>query len=120
MTMTSPPSPVYSKSNPNAGGEKMSPRGKRILIIVSALIAAAVIGGSAWGAVAADKFGNSANGCVNVNLSGSTGGELVHKCGDDAKAFCKVAYATNDRTAQLARPQCEAAGWTKSKVGAAG
>jgi hypothetical protein len=120
MTMTSPPSPVYSKSNPNAGGEKMSPRGKRILITVSALITAAVIGGSIWGALAGDKFGDSANGCVNVNLSGSTGGELIHKCGADARAFCRVAYATNDRTAQLTRPQCEAAGWTKDKVGVAG
>src|ERR1051326_3212777 len=112
MTMTSPPSGVYSKSNPNAGGEKMSPRAKRILIIVSALIAAAVIGGSIWGAVAQDKFGSSANGCVNVNVAGSTGGELIHKCGADARAFCKVAYTTNDHIAQLARPQCAAAGLT--------
>lgn len=117
MTMSSPPSGVYSKSNPNAGGEKMSPRGKRILIAITAMIAAAVAGGGIWGAVAHDKFGNSANGCINVNLSGSTGGELIHKCGDDAKAFCKVAYATNNRTAQLARPQCEAAGWTRYNVG---
>lgn len=120
MTMTSPPSGVYSKSNPNAGGEKMSPRGKRILIIVSALITAAIIGGSIWGAVAEDKYGSSANGCVNVNLAGSTGGELVHKCGADAKAFCTVAYTTNDRTAQLARPQCEAAGLTRAMVGVPG
>lgn len=120
MTMTSPPSGVYSKSNPNVGGEKMSPRAKRILIIVSALITAAVIGGSIWGALAEDKYGNSANGCVNVNLAGSTGGELIHKCGADAKAFCKVAYTTNDRTAQLARPQCQAAGLTRASLGLTG
>src|SRR5438552_13172670 len=120
MTMTSPPSGVYSKSNPNAGGEKLSPRGKRILIIVSALIAAAAIGGSIWGVVAEDKYGNSANGCVNVTLAGSTGGELVHKCGADAKAFCKVAYTTSDRIAQLARPQCQAAGLTRTSLGVAG
>lgn len=118
--MTSPPTPVYSKSNPNAGGEKMSPRAKRLLIIISACIAAAVIGGAVWGAVAGDQFGNSANGCVNVNLAGSTGGELVHKCGDDARAFCKAAYATDNRATQLARPQCQAAGWTRAKVGASG
>jgi|SRR3954449_489230 hypothetical protein len=117
MSMTSPPTGVYSKSNPNAGGEKMSPRGKRFLIIVSALIAAAVIGGAIWGVVAEDKYGNSANGCVNVNLAGSTGGELVHKCGADAKAYCKVAWTTNDRTAQLARPQCQAAGLTRASLG---
>jgi hypothetical protein len=90
------------------------------LIIISALITAAVIGGSIWGALAGDKFGDSANGCVNVNLSGSTGGELIHKCGADAKAFCKLAYTTNDHTAQLARPQCDAAGWTRDKVGVTG
>jgi hypothetical protein len=118
--MTTPPTPVYSKSNPNAGGEKMSPRAKRILIIIGALIVAAVIGGTAWGAVAYDQFGSSANGCVNVNMAGSTGGELIHKCGDDARAFCKAAYATDNRAAQLARPQCQAAGWTRAKVGASG
>src|SRR2546429_9150328 len=118
--MTSPATPWYSKSNPNAGGDKMSPRAKRILIIISASIAAAVIGGAAWGAVAADQFGNSANGCVNVNVAGSTGGELIHKCGADARAFCKAAYAADNRAAQLAHPQCQAAGWTRAKVGAPG
>jgi hypothetical protein len=70
--------------------------------------------------VAADQFGNSANGCVNVNVAGSTGGELIHKCGDDARAFCKAAYAADNRAAQLTRPQCQAAGWTRAKVGVSG
>ena len=116
MTMTGPPSPVYSKSNPNAGGEKMSPRAKRLLIVISVVIGVLVVAGSVWGGLSADKFGSSANGCVNLNVPGSTGAELIHKCGGDAKAFCKVAYATNDHVAQLARPQCEAAGWTRQKV----
>jgi hypothetical protein len=122
--MTTPPTPVYSKSNPNAGGEKMPPGAKRLLIIISALIAAAAIGGVIWGAVADDQFGNSANGCVNVNVAGSTGGELIHKCGNDARVFCRAAYAAagtaDNRAAQLARPQCQAAGWTRARVGVSG
>jgi len=120
MTMTSPPSGVYSKSNPNVGGEKMSPRAKRILIIVSALITAAVIGGSIWGALAEDKYGNSANGCVSLTLPSTTGAGTLHYCGAQAKAFCRNSFAQSDPVSLAARPQCDLAGLTKAKVAAAG
>src|SRR5260370_32441071 len=107
MPMTGTPSPVYSKSNPNAGGEKMSPRAKRLLIVISVVIGALVVAGSVWGGLSADKVGSPANGCVNVNVPGSTGAELIHKCGVDAESFCKVAFATSDHVLPLLHPPRE-------------
>src|SRR5215472_6106323 len=102
--MASPPTPVYSKSNPG-GGASMSPRQKRVLIIICAVIAAATLAGSLWGALSSDQYGSSANGCVSINIPGSTGGELIHKCGNAAKALCRDAYAGNDPVSLAEQPQ---------------
>src|SRR5258708_17192000 len=93
--MANPPTLVYSKSNPAAGGEPMSPRQKRIVLIICAAVAVAAIVGCVWGALAPDKYATSSNGCVNVTVPGSTGGELIHVCGNDAKAFCRTAYQSS-------------------------
>lgn len=115
--MTSPPRPVYTKSNP-AGGASLPPGKKRLLIIICAVVVALAAGGSIWGAVAADQFSSSANGCVNVNLAGSMGGELVHKCGSDARAYCRAAYGRSDTAGRDIQAQCVKAGLTRQAVGA--
>ena len=114
--MASTPTPVYSKSNPAAGGESLSPRHKRILLIICAVIAVGAVAGCIWGALAPDKYATSANGCVNVRTAGSTGGGLIHVCGNDAKSFCRTAYLTGAPSSRAAQVQCADAGWTRSKV----
>jgi len=116
--MASPPTPVYSKSNPASGGESLSPRHKRILLVVCVAVAVAAIGGCVWGALTPDKYATSSNGCVNVTVPGSTGGGLVHVCGADAKSFCRGAYQSGTPSSRAAQVQCADAGWTRAKVAA--
>jgi hypothetical protein len=112
---------MYSKTSLGADqldGPALSARGKRILIAVAALLVAAGLGLGIWSTVGHDKYGASANGCVNFTVASSTGGSLIHYCGAGAKSFCRSAYADDDRLSLLARPQCAAAGLTQAKLGA--
>jgi hypothetical protein len=112
--MSSPPRPVYSKSNP-AGSTPMPPRQKRLLIIICAVIVAAGIGGGIYAAVSPDSAGTSSNGCISVNIAGSIGGQLIHECGTQAKDTCRFAYAHGDPTSLAERPACEQAGLTPAQ-----
>jgi hypothetical protein len=116
--MASTPTPVYSKSNPASGGESLSPRQKRILIIICAVVAFSAIAASVWGALTPDKYVGSSNGCVNISSAGSMGGELMHVCGNDAKAFCRTAYQSTDPSSRESQAQCADAGWTRANVAA--
>jgi hypothetical protein len=70
-----------------------------------------VLGGlAAWGAVAHDSYGPSANGCVNVTVPNSTGGSVLHHCGAAARSFCQAAFRSQDQVWLRARPQCVLAG----------
>jgi hypothetical protein len=51
-----------------------------------------------------------------LTIASSTGGQPIHDCGAAAESFCEAAFANSDRISLLARPQCDLAGWTKSKV----
>ena len=115
--MTSPPRPVYSKSNP-AGGISVSPRQKRVLLIICAVVVIVAAAGTIWGALQPDSYQTSSNGCISVTIPGSIGGEFVHDCGDAAKAVCRAAYASSDPVSLAERPACEQAGWTPAKVAA--
>jgi hypothetical protein len=113
---------MYSKtslgSDQISGGPRLSRRGKQIVFaVVGALLAAAVAVG-VWSSVAEDRYGPSANGCVNVQIPNTMGGATVHKCGADAAAFCRTAYVSTDQLSLLSRPQCELAGLTRVKVSA--
>ena len=114
--MASTPTPVYSKSNPAAGGASLSPRHRRILLIACAAVAVAAIAGCLWGALVPDRYATSSNGCVNVTVAGSTGGELIHECGDNAKSFCRTAYQSSTPSSRAFQVQCADAGWTRAKV----
>lgn len=96
----------------------LSPRGKRILWVALGVVLAACLAVGVWSAVSTDKYGSSANGCVNFSVAGSTGGSLVHYCGNDAREFCRSAYTHSDRLSLLGRPQCAQAGLTQAKVAA--
>jgi hypothetical protein len=114
--MTSPPTPVYAKTNP--AGVSLSPRRKRILLVICAVLVAATAAGSIWAALTPDSLASSARGCISVNIAGSIGGELIHECGSDAKSACRSAYAHSDPVSLALRPACEQAGWTPAKVAA--
>jgi hypothetical protein len=111
---------MYSKTSLGAdqlsGGVKLSRRGKRILFAVIGVVVAALIGVGVWSAVGTDKYGPSANGCVNLTIPNSTGGATLHYCGSAAKSFCRSAFASGDRISLLGRPQCVLAGLTEAKV----
>jgi hypothetical protein len=116
------PAPSYSKTrlgaDQAAGAISLTPRGKRIVYLVVALLVAAGVAVGVWSGLSHDEYGPSANGCVNLTIASSTGGQPVHYCGTDAKSFCASAFTSSSRISLLARPQCILAGWTKSKVAA--
>ena len=78
-------------------------------MVVAALVAVLVAVGI-WAALRPGAYGSSGNGCVTVTLPSSTGGALIHQCGNAAKAMCRHAFAAGDRISLLTRPQCRLAG----------
>ena len=113
---------MYSKtslgSDQLSGGPKLSRRGKWIVFTVCGVVLAAAIALGVWSAVGSDRYGPSANGCVNVTIPSSTGGATLHYCGQQAKSFCKSAFAAADPISLRGRPQCVLAGLTEAKVSA--
>jgi hypothetical protein len=111
---------MYSKTRLGVdqmeGAISLTPRGKRIVYLVVALIVAAGVAIGVWSAVSHDEFSTSANGCVSLTVPSTTGGGTMRYCGSKAKSFCATAFADSDTLSLLARPQCDLAGWTKSKV----
>jgi len=112
---------MYSKTRLGSdqidGSLKLSPRGKRIVYLIVAVLLAAVAAVAIWSGVSHDDLSGSANGCVNVTIPSATGGGTLHYCGAKAEKFCKNAYANTDSVSLLARPQCVDAGLTRAKVG---
>ena len=115
---------MYSKtrlgSDQIEGALSLSPRGKRIVYLIVAVLAAAGVAIGVWSAVSHDTYATSANGCVSVTVPSSTGGGTIHYCGTQAATFCRGAFANSDAVSLAARPQCVLAGLTKAKVAAAG
>jgi len=114
--------PLYSKTKLGAdqlsGGPRLSRRAKLIVFPVLGVVLAAVIALGIFSAVGSDRYGPSANGCVNLTIAGATGGATLHYCGSQAVSFCRTAYASSDKISLLARPQCQLAGLTRAKVAA--
>ena len=115
---------MYSKTRlggDQAEGErKLTPRGRRIVYLVVGLVVAACAAVGIWSAVTSDPLATSANGCVSVNIPSSTGGQIGHFCGAQAKVLCRGAFAASNQTAVLEQRQCDLAGLTKAKLAAAG
>ncbi len=99
---------MYAKTNPQAG--RLTPRQKRIFA-AAAVVVIVVFGGlTAWGVLAHDSYGASANGCVNVTLPSTTGGSTLHYCGSQARSFCQTSFRSDDPVSLRGRPQCVLAG----------
>jgi hypothetical protein len=95
-------------SQPRA--EQATPRDKRRILLVCALIVAVLVAVGIWAAVRPGAYGSSSNGCVTVNMPSSTGGALIHECGQAAKTMCARAFIASDKMSLLTRPQCRLAG----------
>jgi hypothetical protein len=115
---------MYSKTRLGSdqidGALSLTPRGKRIAYLIVAVVVAAGVAIGVWSAVSRDPYGTSANGCVSLSLPSSTGAGSLHYCGAQATAFCRNSFAKTDPVSLAARPQCDLAGLTRAKVGAAG
>ena len=77
---------------------------------MTALVAAAVLGGAAWAIVSPSSVPASRSGCVNVVVASSTGGGLLQRCGAAARAWCRSELGRGDPLAQLVQTQCRRAG----------
>ena len=94
------------------------PRGTRIGLLLSLLaVLLVLVGVAVWAAVDPGRYTSSRDGCVSVTVPSSTGGALLHGCGDQARAMCRAAFAGSDRIALLTRPEGELAGLGPSTGG---
>ena len=111
---------MYSKTRLGSdqidGALSLTPRGKRIVYLIVAVVVAAGVAIGVWSAVSHDSYATSANGCVSVTVPSTTGGGTIHYCGSQAVTFCRSAFAGSDALSLAARPQCDLAGLTKAKV----
>jgi hypothetical protein len=95
---------------PNPRGESLTPRQKRVFVIVGGLLAVLVAGVGVWAAASPGSYGRSSHGCVNVVEPSSTGGAVLHQCGPAARVLCRNAFRHATRLDLLTRPQCRLAG----------
>jgi hypothetical protein len=92
-----------------------TPLTRRRRVILAAGGGATVLGlagALAWAQTHSGDYGPSGNGCVNVLEPSTMGGGVIHRCGDDARTWCRAEYAADDRLARLVQPECRLAGIT--------
>jgi hypothetical protein len=99
---------MYGRTNRLS--KRLTRRQKRVMASVTGLVLLAFIGLGTWGALVHDSYSQSANGCVNITLPGSTGGSVLHYCGSAARSFCRALAAGQNPVSDRARPQCRLAG----------
>ena len=113
---------MYSKTRLGTdqaeGAISLTPRGKRIVYLIVAIVVAAGVAIGVWSSVSHDQYATSGNGCVSVTVPSTTGGGTLRYCGDRATSFCRSAFANSDQISLLGRPQCDLAGLTKAKISA--
>ncbi|HEY2313167.1 MAG TPA: hypothetical protein VGH96_06110 [Streptosporangiaceae bacterium] len=90
--------------------EPVTARDKRRIVAVIAAIVLVVAAVAVWAAVRPGAYGTSRDGCITVTIPSSTGGGLLHQCGQSAKSTCQRAFAASDKLSLLTRPQCRQAG----------
>jgi hypothetical protein len=90
----------------------MTPRQKLVMAIAGGTVLLVLVGLGIWGAVAPDSYSQSGHGCVNVSVAGSTGGNIMHYCGNAAKQFCQSSplLKGDGHLAVVSRQQCHIAG----------
>jgi hypothetical protein len=100
---------MFGRTNPL--DRRLTRRQKLVMAIAGSTVLLVLIGLGVWGAVAPDSYSKSGNGCVNISIAGSTGGNIMHYCGNAAKQFCRSSSVQGQsRIAVLSRRQCQLAG----------
>ena len=88
----------------------LSPRARLAILAAVTVIVVGLVGVAVWAALDPGRYASSGDGCVTLTIPSSTGGAVLHACGDQARIMCAAAFAGEDRIALLTRPQCEIAG----------
>ena len=101
---------------PNPRGESLTPRQKRVFVIVRAACAGPRGRPQRVGGDQPGSYGRSSHGCVSVVEPSSTGGAILHQCGAAARALCRSAFSHATRLDLLTRPQCRLAGLAPSAL----
>jgi hypothetical protein len=96
--------------NPGHFGQSLSRRGKWVAGLVGALVLAVFAGLGVWSAVGQGAYDRSGNGCINVTVVSSTGGAVLHGCGEKARSMCQSAFRHTGKVARQTREQCRVAG----------
>ena len=89
----------------------LTARERRAMKLVGVLLLAATIAVAVW-SLTHEQSPVSRNGCINVGVPGSLGGQLVHACGANARTLCATERGGRDVTALLIVPACREAGIT--------
>jgi hypothetical protein len=96
--------------NPGHFGQSLSRRGKWVVGLISAFVLAVFAGLGVWSAVGQGAYDRSGNGCINVTVVSSTGGAVLHACGDKARSLCQRAFRHTDQVSRQTQEQCRVAG----------
>jgi hypothetical protein len=88
----------------------LSGRARVVLVVCATGMGLALGAVGTWTLVDPGHYSHSADGCVSLTVPNSTGGAVLHACGDQARHMCRSAFAGDDRIAVLVRPQCRSAG----------
>ena len=91
------------RGGPPGSGRRRPRRAAAIAVVIAVVLVA----GSVWWAVAAPgTYGRSHAGCVTASVPSTTGGGLMHACGNEARSLCRVSFTRTDRLSRALRPQC--------------
>ena len=94
-------------------------RGRLALLAAAAVLVLALVIVAVWAVVDPGRYSSSGDGCVTLTVPNSTGGALIHACGDQARILCRAAFTSADRIALLTRTQCEIGGLGPLRAGSA-
>jgi hypothetical protein len=91
-------------------------RERRVMATVGVVVALAVVAIGAWLATH-DSSPVSRDGCLNVIVAGSLGGQLLHECGAAARSLCANEKGHDDALAATVLPACREAGIRVARSG---
>ena len=96
----------------------LTPGRRRLLAAAGGVVVVGLAATLVWAQTHPGEYGPSGNGCVNVLEPSSMGGGVIHRCGDEARTWCRAEYAADDRLARLVQPECRLAGITPEPTAA--
>jgi hypothetical protein len=96
----------------------LTPGRRRLLAALGGVTVLGLAGAIVWAQTHTGDYGPSRDGCVNVLVPSTMGGGVIHRCGDEALAWCRAEYAADDRMARLVQPECRRAGITPQPTAA--